>query len=270
MSDYLLSFDPGTKNIAYCLIEVATKKIIDWKIFSIASTTYEGRCRNLAKELDKLNPIGNLPEGSKITVIVEQQMGINTKTNRISGMLFMYYVRSNQPIKKIVQYPAKYKNNYYKWEDGDPLPFKGKLIKKGKAGKDTYFVNEYVAKLGTQYNRTKKSCIEHCKRLLKRTNQEQPWIDYFEANKSKQDDLSDGFIQGLSYIDYPNGNNDKNWLKKWDLKIHGLAEPSPPKSPKQIKKIVQNTDDKILNPATGRYVKKNSKLGIKLASANLT
>ncbi len=261
MSDYVLSFDPGTKNMAYCLLD-SQENIVDWGVFSIASSTYEGRCKNLAKKLDEINLLETyLPKGHKVSVVIEQQMGINTKTNRLCGMLFMYYVKSDLRgiVRKIVHYSAKYKNNFYKWMQGDPLPFKGFIIKKKKpVGKETYFVNEYVAGLGTKYTRTKKTGIAHCERLLIRNKQEQKWIKLFEDNKSKQDDLADAYIQGLSYMKYPSGNKDRNWLKNWDLKKHGLATPAPPK-PKKVKK--KPKDDEVLNPATGRYVKKTGKIG---------
>ena len=133
MTDYILSFDPGTKNIAYCLLESKTRKIVAWDVLSIEHKSYEGRCRNLNNELNKRKLLKDLPKGSHVSVVIEQQMGINTKTNRICGMLIMYYTINNDLIKKIVHYPAKYKANYYRWKIGDPAPFKG--MSKGKKKK---------------------------------------------------------------------------------------------------------------------------------------
>ena len=257
MTEYILSFDPGTKNIAYCLIQKDNLEIKSWKVFSIESGTYEGRAKKLMQELDTLKPT-DIPN-SKISVIVEQQMGINTKTNRICGMLFMYYTINNQNIHKIVQYPAKYKNNYYRWQLGDPQPYKG-MVK----NKIRWFVNERIGKLKISktnaHYRSKKTLEEHCRRILRHNQVKESWVEYFESNKSKQDDLADSYVQSLSYIKYPSGNRNKNWLENWDPNTYKEPEPKPLK--KKPKKRM--SEDMILNPDTGRYVKKTGKIGKKL------
>jgi hypothetical protein len=210
MIDYLLSFDPGTKNIAYCLIEVKTLKIIKWEVFSIESSTYEGRVISLAKQLDLLNSL-NIPGWTgtvrpKIKIVIEQQMGINTKTNRVCGMLLMYYAlekideNPNIPLTQgivdgIVHYPAKHKITYYNWKDGDE-PFFKTPIKKN----DHHFITERIFKLKKGHYRTKKILIEHCRRILIHNDETQHWKDFFVTNKKKADDLSDSAIQGLMYI----------------------------------------------------------------------
>ncbi len=51
MTDYILSIDPGTKNISYCLISVKTREIVKWEVFSIEYSTYEGRCKKFGKRI---------------------------------------------------------------------------------------------------------------------------------------------------------------------------------------------------------------------------
>jgi hypothetical protein len=51
MSDYLLSFDPAPINMAYCLVDIETLKIIKWGMFSIKDSTNEGSSRKLAQHL---------------------------------------------------------------------------------------------------------------------------------------------------------------------------------------------------------------------------
>ena len=53
MGEYILSFDIGSINMAYCLMDIKTKKIIKWGLFSIKDSTNEGSCLKLAKYLDK-------------------------------------------------------------------------------------------------------------------------------------------------------------------------------------------------------------------------
>lgn len=208
MADYLLSFDPGTKNISYCLIHIPTCKIISWEIFSIDDPSYEGRCTKLANQLDELNPIGieknesEKNEVPKFNIIIEQQMGINTKTNRICGMLFMYFVKEkllNNNIIKIVYYSAKHKIKYYTWEEGEEPLFK---IKKGK--KVEYYPTESLSKLKNGHYKTKRILIEHCRRILKQNKETEERTEYFEKCK-KKDDLADSYVQGLCYIKYPSG-----------------------------------------------------------------
>jgi len=54
MAEYVLSIDPGTINLAYCLIRIKDLKIIKWGLFSIKDSTHEGSCTKLAKQLDLL------------------------------------------------------------------------------------------------------------------------------------------------------------------------------------------------------------------------
>lgn len=215
MADYLLSFDPGTRNIAYCLLRIKTLDIVRWKVFSIAENareTYEVSCEQLIKHLDEDNIFSELNENERINIVLENQMGRNTTTNRVCGMLLMYFLKNRDPrLNKIVHYSAANKINYYQWEEGDPEPV---LVQKGKSKKNVYEVNERIAKLkGTAHYKNKKILEEHCRRILKNRNYPQSWIDYFDKNKSKQDDLADSFIQALSYIKYPSGNKDKDWTK---------------------------------------------------------
>ncbi len=179
MSDYILFFDPGTINMAYCLVKIDTLKIIKWGLFSIKDSTNEGVCINLAKQLDTLK----LTEKLNTTVVIEQQPKINTQTIMISGQLFMYYSllkMDGENINKIVTYHAKNKIKYYVPKEGDdPMPERIESIKKG-------------------HYKTKQILIEHCRRVL-RHNDEKEWFLFFEGLK-KRDDISDSYISSLSYI----------------------------------------------------------------------
>jgi hypothetical protein len=183
MAGYLLSFDVGTINMAYCIVKINTLKIINWGIFSIKDSTNEGSCNKLAEKLDQLK----LVNGKDIIIVIEQQPRCNVKTIVISGQLQMYFVLerkmedTNCKIRKIDGYHAKNKIKYYvpRPED-EPWPERIDKLKKG-------------------HYKTKQTLIEHCRRILKHNEESQEWIDFFE-NSSKRDDLADSYVQALSYI----------------------------------------------------------------------
>jgi hypothetical protein len=183
---YYLSFDIGEINMAYCMINNKSK-IIRWGTFSISASTYEQKCLKLIKELDilQLEDTQNLP----LIIIVEQQPKINAKMRVIEGSLIMYYTMKKMMaqsvnrllnVVKIISYSPKYKLKCY-----TPLKEDAPIVLKCKEG----------------YYKRKKLSVEHCRRLLPRNNQN--WIEMFEKHK-KKDDMSDTFLQALSYMMYDN------------------------------------------------------------------
>jgi len=183
MSDYVLSFDPAIINMAYCLVDIETLKINKWGMFSIKDSTNEGSAKKLVDHLDRLQ----LTKDIDAIVIHEQQPRCNIKTITICGQLQMYFViekitnSSSGCIEKIVGHHAKHKINYYKPMPGDdPMP------------------TERLNKLKKGHYRTKQILIEHCRRILKQ-NGDLEWLDWFEK-QPKLDDLSDAYVQALSYI----------------------------------------------------------------------
>jgi hypothetical protein len=180
MAEYILSFDPGTINMAYCLIHIETLKIADWGVFSIKDSTHEGSCLKLAKKLDLLK----LVDDRKVIVVIEQQPKINAKTLCIAGQLQMYFVlekMDNDGIIKIVNYHAKHKIKYYiPRETDEPWPIRIDKLKKG-------------------HYKTKQILIEHCKRILVHNQESEKWINWFYS-QPKLDDASDTYVMSLSYI----------------------------------------------------------------------
>lgn len=55
------------------------------------------------------------------------------------------------------------------------------------------------AKFGTGLYR-KNLSKQHCKILINRTKQLEEFIEYFNKNKAKQDDLADCYLQAVSYV----------------------------------------------------------------------
>ena len=184
MSDYVLSFDPGTINMSYCLVEIDTETVFRWGKFSIKDSTNEGSCTRLSKHLNQLD----LTDGIDSIVVHEQQPMCNVKTITISGQLQMYYVLKKMDengtgtIEKIVGHHAKNKINYYQPKPGDePMP----MARLNKLKKGHY--------------KTKQTLVEHCRRILVQKGEDKAWIDWFE-NQDKKDDLADSYVQALSYI----------------------------------------------------------------------
>jgi len=180
----VVSFDPAPINMGYCRVNAQTLKIDKhWGKISIKDSTNEGSCQKLVKHLDKLK----LTDDVETIVVHEQQPRCNTKTITICGQLQMYYVleRMNEEstgnIRKIVGHHAKHKIKYYEEKPGDePMPL------------------ERLDKLKKGHYKTKQILIEHCRRLLKH-NGDLEWLAWFEKQK-KKDDLSDSYVQALSYI----------------------------------------------------------------------
>ena len=159
----------------------------------------------LILELDKLGL--HLTEDS-LTVLIEQQPKINAKMRVIEGFLFMYFTRKKMEgasnIKKIISYSPKYKLKCY---TGEPI----------------------VLKCKEGYYKRKRLSIEHCTRLI--TEDAPEWKKLFEGSK-KKDDLSDCYLQGLSYIRYDATHSVAEELPKRPAKTRKKTSEDPPKTPK--------------------------------------
>lgn len=135
-----------------------------------------------------LNEEQNKEIENSISVIIEQQPRTNMKTIRMASQIIFFYAmkklennKENFPITKIVGYSAKNKTKYY------------------VLGKDEEPIPERIMKLKSLYSRRKQISIEHTKRILLKRPQEKEFMEFFLKHK-KKDDLSDCYLQGLSYI----------------------------------------------------------------------
>jgi hypothetical protein len=185
-----LSFDVGSKNLAYCLIDDETETILDWNVLDIGAATYDRQCAKLIEALDKIDYSVGHSDSTKqlVTVVIERQLARNPKMRVISGQLQMYYAiekkacqqnDDNTEIAKILYYSSKYKLKVYKPKSGD-----APIVEK---------------KYSTPYAFRKNLGIQHCERMIK-WHQKQKWLDLFEKNRKKRDDLADSFLQGIAYM----------------------------------------------------------------------
>ena len=180
--EYILSFDVGVKNLAYCLID-NNQKILIWNVINISHSTYEGRCSKLVSELDKIDLNICVDDGDfTITVIIEKQMSKNRTMMIISGQILMYYTLKKKEIsniKKVIYYSPRHKLKCYQFQEGD------EPLKKIRAKFNTYAYRKNLSK-------------QHCERMIKR-NQSKEMIDFYKNLKAKKDDASDSFLQAVAY-----------------------------------------------------------------------
>jgi hypothetical protein len=187
-----LSFDVGSKNLAYCLID-ENENIRDWAVVDIGAATYDKQCQKLIVALDKIDYSCCYPEEEEqsIIVVIERQPSVNPRMRVISGQMQMYYAlekagaNGNVKIEKIVFYSPKFKLRCYKFREGDKP-----VIPK---------------KYSTPYAFRKNLAIQHCDIIIHRKNkdgeyiQDKKWVEFFEE-KGKSDDKSDSYLQSLAYM----------------------------------------------------------------------
>jgi len=65
-AEYILSIDPGTVNLGYCVIKISDLHIVEWGAVNIKDSTNQGTCTKLARELNGLN----LTSKRKIIIII--------------------------------------------------------------------------------------------------------------------------------------------------------------------------------------------------------
>lgn len=159
---YLLSFDVGTKNLAYCKIRKDDHGICDWNVCAVP---YNGT--NIPKVVEFLK--NTFDTTDLTTVLVEKQPARNPKMRVIENVLLTYFATVGVPT--VVSYSAKHK-----------LGSTGKTMR-GK----------------TNYTMRKKMSVIMIKSYLQKTNDVQ--LEYFLKHK-KQDDLADCLLQYLSSINY--------------------------------------------------------------------
>jgi hypothetical protein len=181
--DILTSFDIGIVNMAYCMIDMSTKEIIQWEVFSLCNTTEIENTIDLIKNMDSRPWILE----SDI-ILLEKQPSVNPKMRIMAESLRSYLILrgmiDNSKTFKLLNYSPKHKLKCY---DG-AVP---------------------VYNLASEYAKRKKISVFHCNELIKTQPEHVQTI--FAKSQSKKDDLADCFLQGLSYIMFENNKDtDKN------------------------------------------------------------
>ena len=206
----ILSFDVGIINLAYCIVEtVPEPKILQWEIITIptdkkfsahiSNSGVSDIYINLIKELDR-RPI--LLDTD--IVLIEKQPSFNPKMRIIAGCLQTYfYIRGvvdrTPSIKSVEFFSPKNKLKCYTGPELDISSKNGKIVK-GK------------------YAQTKKMGVMIARSKLEEYSETKERKDFFENNK-KKDDLSDCYLQALTYIDFKTKVVKVTFTKK-DLKVY--------------------------------------------------
>ena len=157
----LLSIDVGIKNLAMCLMDRQTMKIIKWDVSGVPPQHVDGIFPCMR---DHLNDKPWVLDAD--LVLIEKQPPHNRGMGAVQNFLHAYFVIHN---KETIIYDARHK-----------VP---DVCGPGKA----------------MYNKRKKVAIERTHEHLKTETINAEWLEMFEKSK-KKDDLADTFLQGKSYI----------------------------------------------------------------------
>jgi len=188
----ILSFDVGIVNLAYCILETENvPKLLHWEIIElskkgssftahIASSGIAELYLTLINELDKRSHLLEVD-----TVVIEKQPSFNPKMRIIAGCLQTYfYIRGVidkpiNPINSVEFFSPKHKLKCYTGPELDISSKNGKIVK-GK------------------YAQTKKMGVAIAYVKLEEYTESPEMIKLFE-NSKKKDDLSDCYLQALTY-----------------------------------------------------------------------
>ena len=192
----ILSFDVGIVNLACCIIEKIENnepKIIHWEIIElskkgstftahIASSGVAELYLTLIHELDKRPLLCDVD-----IVLIEKQPSFNPKMRIIAGCLQTYFYirgvvdRTENKIRSVEFFSPKNKLKCYTGPELDISSKNGKIVK-GK------------------YAQTKKMGVAIAKSMLEEYS-ETTMKTFFE-NSKKKDDLSDCYLQALTYLTF--------------------------------------------------------------------
>jgi hypothetical protein len=167
---YILSFDIGIKNLAYCYSQDA--KIIKWNVFDIKGDNVNETCEKCVKVLSDTfrdDPIDQ--------VLIENQpvqKNPTMKTIQIVVYTFFMYQKVGG-VKQISNINFISANRKNKFADKFKIDIECK----------------------TKYQKNKKVAIACTKLLVENTE----WDEHFNKHK-KKDDLADSYLQTLAFINH--------------------------------------------------------------------
>ena len=173
VSESILSFDVGIRNLAYCHIQGNTIK--SWGVLDLGvkmNSSTEAMTKALVTTLDDNK--GEFDGATK--VIIEKQPARNPKMRYIEGMICAYfYIKGVQQgdVNHVQAYSPKY-----------------------KLGKNTH-------RGLSNYSERKKLGVRRTRTFLEQTNDtNSEMLKVFDKSK-KKDDLSDSLLQALAYVNHP-------------------------------------------------------------------
>ena len=169
----ILSFDVGIINLAYCIFDSETCKLMYWEVITLSdSSNYSKLYINLIKELDKRSFMLDVDQ-----VLIEKQPSFNPKMRIIAGCLQTYFFIRGVVDKTTIQGVDFFSpKNKLKCYTGPLLQVSGK----------------------SKYSQTKKMGIVIAKIKLQEFDESVTFKNIFELSK-KKDDLSDCYLQAITY-----------------------------------------------------------------------
>jgi len=211
----ILSFDVGVINLAYCIFDTITKKILYWEIINNEIKNFNAKISSSGVSDLYINLIKNLDQRPHLLdvdiVLIEKQPSFNPKMRIIAGCLQTYfYIRGvvdkseSVKIKSVEFFSPKNKLKCYIGPELD-ISKNGKIVK-GK------------------YAQTKKMGVLIARSKLEENEETETMCTLFE-NSKKKDDLSDCYLQALTYVMFKSASVKSasvarvNFTKK-DLKIY--------------------------------------------------
>jgi hypothetical protein len=170
----ILSFDVGIINLAYCIFDTSTKKILHWEIITLdnSASNYSKLYINLIKALDNREHLLEVDH-----VLIEKQPSLNPKMRIIAGCLQTYFfIRGAVDRKTISNVEFFSPKNKLKCYTGPELTVPGK----------------------SKYAQTKQRGVLIAKSKLTEYSEPIDRIHFFE-NSKKKDDLADCYLQAVTY-----------------------------------------------------------------------
>lgn len=161
MNNLLLSIDVGIKNLAMCLVDYDTKKIVKWDVDGVPPQHKDGIFLCMRDHLRERPWVLTAN-----TVVIEKQPNKNRGMGAVENFLHSYFIIHD---KNVIIWDAKHK------------------------------VPDVVGPGKKMYLKRKKTAIERCHNHLKTEELNRGWLGLFESSP-KKDDLADTYLQALSYI----------------------------------------------------------------------
>ena len=218
----ILSFDVGIINLACCIFDSDTSKLLHWEVITLdGETNYNKLYINLINQLDSREILIRDID----VVLIEKQPSFNPKMRIIAGCLQTYFiirgiVDSDHKIKSVEFFSPKNKLKCY---SGPELVIDSKCKSK--------------------YSKTKKMGVLICREKLNEYSETNAMVSLFEQSK-KKDDLADCYLQAITYCIF------KKLIRlNTILKLTPIPEKAPSKA--QVKVQIKNYLDARVVP--GKY-----------------
>jgi len=159
-----IGIDPGTKNLALCMIDGQT--IVQWDVINIMPDP-----NGIADGLTKINFADWVKESTD--VVIERQPTKNPRAVRIQHYIEMFCAMNGGRVYCI---DPKHKLSY--------------------ASSTSYWPERDI--INWSYNERKKLSVETTANFLKNTEQDEKFVTMFEKSK-KKDDLADALLHCLAF-----------------------------------------------------------------------